>query len=423
MQPSSRTSTLPHASAAGTRRARGVSGRLRALIKTLLMALSAALLAGGLAGMATAEQASPQQLRELRDRIQSLQRTQQRDLRRQDQLSSELSERERAVSRLNREIESLERDAAEAERELARLRERQQRMAAEQATQLDWLARTVRTAYMSGREPMLKLLLSQQEPDQVARLLRYHEYFQRARHERLETLRDELRALLALTMEVADAREALQARRETVSTRRQEAEKARAERETALARLTERLGEQEQQLNRLREDEARLDKLLQDMNRALSDIPPDIGGKPFGELAGQLPWPVEGRVRVAFGARRDGGMRWNGMLLDADPGTPVRAIHPGRVVYADWLRGYGLITIIDHGRGYLSLYGHNQSLLRDVGDWVAQGDVLARAGDSGGMNTQGVYFEIRHRGQPVDPTRWCNRRVTLPPIANRETSG
>ena len=366
---------------------------------------------------AGAEQASPAQLRELRDRIQALQQTQQRDLRRRDQLADELREREIAVSRLARQGDQLRNDARQAEQRLAELREQQLRMAAEQSTQLRWLERTVRTAYMSGREPMMKLLLSQEEPDQVARLLRYHEYFQRARHTRLTELQDELKALLAVSLEVSDARDQLNRRRDAVTRQQKELEQAREERATALARLSRRVEEQTDQLSSLREDEARLDKLLQDMNRAISDIPADIGGKPFGDLAGQLPWPVEGRTRVSFGARRDGGMRWNGVLLDADSGTPVQAIHPGRVVYADWLRGYGLIIIVDHGQGYLSLYGHNQSLMRDVGDWVAQGDVLARAGDSGGMNSTGVYFEIRHKGQPVNPDRWCNRRVTLPPVA------
>ncbi|MBZ2189241.1 peptidoglycan DD-metalloendopeptidase family protein [Alcanivorax sp. JB21] len=366
---------------------------------------------------AGAEQASPAQLRELRERIQALQQTQQRDLRRRDQLANELREREIEVSRLARQGEQLRNETRQAEQRLAELREQQLRMAAEQSTQLRWLELTVRTAYMSGREPLMKLLLSQEEPDQVARLLRYHEYFQRARHTRLHELQDELKALLAVSLEVSDARDKLYQRREAVSRQQKELEKARAERATALARLNRRVDEQKGQLSSLREDEARLDKLLQDMNRAISDIPADIGGKPFGDLAGQLPWPVEGRTRVSFGARRDGGMRWNGVLLDASAGTPVQAIHPGRVVYADWLRGYGLIIIVDHGQGYLSLYGHNQSLMRDVGDWVAQGDVLARAGDSGGMNTSGVYFEIRHKGQPVNPDRWCNRRVTLPPVA------
>ncbi len=368
---------------------------------------------------ALAEQVSPAQLRALRERIQTLQDTQRKDLRQRDSLAAELRERELAIARLDQEQATLERQARDAGQELEQLRARQQRMAAEQATQLSWLARTVRATYMNGREPTLKLLLSQEQPDQVARLMRYHEYFQRARAERLDQLEKDLADLLAVSLEVSDARDRFNRRRDAVATQQTRLESARREREQALTRLNVRLNEQGQRISSLEADAERLDKLLQEMNRALADIPANPGGAPFGELAGKLPWPVQGRAKVNFGARRDGGLRWNGVLLEAATGTPVRAVHTGRVVYADWLRGYGLMLIVDHGNGFLSLYGHNQSLLRAVGDWVAQGDVLARAGNSGGAGESGLYFEIRQQGRPVNPDRWCNRRVTLPPLAER----
>ena len=133
-----------------------------------------------------------------------------------------------------------------------------------------------------------------------------------------------------------------------------------------------------------------------------------------------LPWPVPGEVLSSFNSSREGALRWEGVVLAAEEGTPVRAIHPGRVVFADWMRGYGLLTIVDHGGGYLTLYGYNQSLLRDVGEWVAVGDTLALAGQSGGNSRSALYFEIRNRGKVVNPTRWCDRRVTLPPIARND---
>jgi len=368
---------------------------------------------------ALAEQVSPAQLRALRERIQTLQDTQQKDLRQRDSLATELREHELAIARLDQAQAALERQARDAGQELEQLRTRQQRMAAEQATQLSWLARTVRATYMNGREPTLKLLLSQEQPDQVARLMRYHEYFQRARAERLDQLEKDLAELLAVSLQVSAARDRFNSRRDAVAAQQTRLESARREREQALTRLNARLDEQGQRITSLQADAERLDKLLQEMNRALADIPANPGGAPFGELAGKLPWPVQGRARVNFGARRDGGLRWNGVLLDAAAGTPVRAVHAGRVVFADWLRGYGLMLIVDHGNGFLSLYGHNQSLLRAVGDWVTQGDVLARAGNSGGAGESGLYFEIRQQGRPVNPDRWCNRRVTLPPLAER----
>ena len=156
------------------------------------------------------------------------------------------------------------------------------------------------------------------------------------------------------------------------------------------------------------------------MRRSFDDIPADLGGKRFGKLAGKLPWPLPGRITTGYNSRREGALRWQGVILGAPGGTPVRAIHSGRVVFADWLRGYGLLTIVDHGDGYLSLYGYNQALLREVGEWVAAGDSLALAGNSGGNMASGLYFEIRHRGKAVNPTRWCDRRVTLPPIAQND---
>lgn len=363
------------------------------------------------------DDASPEQLRDLRERIQRLQQALSRDLQSRDQLQAELRRTETRIGELAREGRELVSRQQETQRELGQLRERQALLASEQSIQIDWLTRTVRASYMSGREPLIKLLLNQQQPDQVARLLRYQEYFQRARHERVGEIRQDLEELLEVSLEVEATRRELEQRRSAVSAQQQRLKSARTERQQALERLTARLGEREQELESLREDEARLEQLLRDMDRALSDIPANPAGEPFGQLAGQLPWPVPGDIKVRFGSRREGDLRWNGVLLEAEAGSPVRAIHAGRVVFSDWLRGYGLMTIVDHGNRYLSLYGHNQSLLRDVGDWVATGDTVALAGDSGGQERSGIYFELRHDGKPVNPDRWCNRRVTLPPLA------
>lgn len=363
-----------------------------------------------------ADNVSPGQLRELRERIRGLEQQQQKDLRQRDRLAADLREREAAIARLDREQTTLQQRQREAAQRLDQLKTRQRSMAAEQATQVEWIARTVRLLYGHGKEPTTKLLLSQQQPDQVARLLRYHDYMQRARSERLSTLKTELEALIKVSLEVADAREQLGVREAEVSAQQRRLGEARQQRAAALTALNAQVTEQGQRLGALRADESRLDALLQQMNRVIADIPAQPSGAPFGQLAGKLPFPLEGRTRVNFGTVRSGSLRWNGMILEATPGTPVRAIHTGRVVYSDWLRGYGFMLIVDHGNGYLSLYGHNQTLLREVGDWVSAGDVLARSGDSGGAGDAGLYFEIRRQGKPVNPNGWVNRRVTLPPL-------
>jgi len=268
-----------------------------------------------------------------------------------------------------------------------------------------------------GREPLVKLLLNQQQPDQLARVLRYQEYFQKARTLRISNILATLEELRRVTEEVISAQQELAQRQQAVRQQSQELESAHLSRQQALSALQQSMGKKQQEISKLEEDAQRLDQLLKDMSQALSDIPANPMGQPFGALAGNLPWPAEGRHRVSFGRPREAGLTWNGVIIDAPEGALIRAIHPGRVVFAEWLRGYGLIIILDHGDGFLTLYGHNQSLLRDVGDWVLAGETLALAGDSGGRTSAGVYFEIRRNGSPVNPASWCSSRIRLPPLA------
>jgi len=366
---------------------------------------------------APAEEPSEQQLEALKERIEALSEAQQKEARQRDSVQSELREAETRVGELTRERRQLERDARQAESRLARLEAEQAELAEEKKVQLRWLVKTVRASYQSGREERLKLMLNQQEPDQIARLLRYQEYFQRARTDRLADLEDELVELRRVAQEVADARADLLDRRTALARSQEQLEQAARERETTLAKLERSLDQRGGDIDRLRADQQRLEKLLAEMERSMPEMAPADRGTPFAKLAGELPWPVPGEVLSSFNSSREGALRWEGVVLAAEEGTPVRAIHPGRVVFADWMRGYGLLTIVDHGGGYLTLYGYNQSLLRDVGEWVAVGDILALAGQSGGNSRSALYFEIRNRGKVVNPTRWCDRRVTLPPIA------
>lgn len=375
-----------------------------------------------LAAPLRAEEPSPEQLEALRERISELQKELDSDRRARDSLRDELRQTEKRIGELAAENRRLETRLEASRLRLARLRERQRELAEEKASQLDWLARTVRAGYMSGRQEMLKLLLNQEQPDRIARMLRYQDYFQQARGQRVKVLNRDLESLREMARKVEAARQELEQRRQAVAEQQRQLKRARSERETALANLNHSLGEDRERLASLQEDEKRLRKLLDDMSRSLRDIPSEPGGKPFAELTGELPWPVAGSRRVNFGERREAAMRWNGVVLEAASGEPVRAIHGGRVVYSDWLRGYGLLIILDHGDGFLSLYGYNQSLLRGVGEWLSTGDVLALAGNSGGRSETGLYFEIRRQGEPVNPGRWCSHRVTLPPIASKQES-
>lgn len=353
------------------------------------------------------DNASPKQLKELRHRIQRMQAQYDRDLKKRDALSHTVQQQDKRIAELTRQDQQLKIEEEAAKQKLLKVEQQQAAMAAEQSTQLNWLKKTAQALYQQGREPTLKLLLSQQEPDQVSRLLRYHDYFQQARQHRLEELKEELKALLAVAKEVRDARQHYQQQQTAVQRQQQQIQAAQQERKQALAKLNNSINDQASRLTRMRQDAERLDKLLQDMQKNIADVPANPSGAPFAQLQGKLPWPAQGKIKARYNSTREGNIRWSGVLLDVPDGTPVKAIHAGRVTYVDWVRGYGLITIVDHGNSYLSLYGHSQTLLKEVGDWVQPGEVIALAGNSGSADRSGVYLEIRKNGQPLNPSNWC----------------
>ena len=363
---------------------------------------------------------SASELDTLRQRIGQLEKALRADVSERDSAQAALREAELRLARLNRQNRALEQQRRDAAAELARLEARQARLARDRGVQLDWVSRTARAGYMNGRQELARMLLNQEQPDAVARLLRYQEYFQRARQERVSLINRDMDELLVAVAATEAARQELDERQAELEQQRIELAAAKKQRSQTLATINQRIGSGKQRLDSLRNDEKRLEKLLQDVGRSVADIPSTPSGVPFGKLANKLPWPVQRRIAARFGSPREGSVRWSGVLLDVPSGTPVRAIHPGRVVFADWLRGYGLLMIVDHGGSYLTLYGQNETLTREVGEWVATGDIIARVGDSGGSDRTGLYFEIRRAGVPVNPDKWCNSRVTLPPIASRQ---
>lgn len=359
-------------------------------------------------------------LETLRQRIAQLEKALHADVGQRDREQAALRDVELRLARLSRQHRKLEQERRDAAAELQRLEAHQAKLARERGLQLDWVRRTARAGYMNGRQELARLLLNQQQPDTVARVLRYQEYFQRARQQRVSSINRDIEALLEAVAATEAARQNLDERQAALEQQRIELGKAQRERGATLATLNQQIGSGKQRLDALRNDEKRLNKLLEDVGRSITDISSTPSGEPFGRLANKLPWPVNRRIVASFGSPREGSVRWSGVLLDVPAGTPVRAIHPGRVVFADWLRGYGLLMIVDHGGSYMTLYGQNETLNREVGEWVSTGDVIARVGDSGGGSRTGLYFEIRRAGVPVDPDKWCNSRVTLPPVASRQ---
>ncbi len=355
--------------------------------------------------------ASAQRLAELRRRISELAARLRADLSARDRVSAELREVERRSGALEAEIRALDERLGEGERRLATLRARREAARRDLAALLDALARQLRTGYAIGRRDELKLLLNLERPATLSRVLAYHGYFARARARRIAALRVAIGEMRELADSIARANAALAALRADKDRARARLAGERERRAGLLARIEGTIADRSRRLERLQADEKRLTELLASLARELADIPLEVDrAARFAARKGRLPWPVAGRLRRAFGTPRPGGtLTWKGVLVAAPRGAPVRAIHRGRVAYADWLRGYGLLLIIDHGEGFMTLYGHNQSLFKEAGDWVEDGELIATVGDSGGISEPGLYFEIRRRGRPINPRRWLAR--------------
>ena len=331
------------------------------------------------------------------------------------QVSRDAAEKDR----LTRDLKSAELSAGEARERLERLRhERADRSArraslgkemAEERHQLgserSALAGQIRAAYLIGREEPLKLLLNQRDPAQAGRMFAYYSYFGRARAVQIERIKAHVAAIGTLDAALVDEENRLAALEAQQRTEVAKLDSSRVERGRVLATLKSEASSRAAALERLRRQQASLEKLLRELRRAIERFPTESKDA-FAAIRGKLAWPLAGKLVARFGETRSGAIKWDGVMLDAERGTAVHAIYHGRVVYADWLAGLGLLVIVDHGDGYLSLYAHNDSLLKRVGERVTAGDAVATAGDSGGRARTGLYFEIRKNGKPIDPKPW-----------------
>ena len=343
------------------------------------------------------------ELRALRERIDRISEQVSRDALERDRLSGNLRAAELslgqardALGRANREYA----DRSARRSALAQIRaQQQQSLAKERAV----LAGQLRVAYMIGQQEPLKLLLNQQDPLHSSRLFAYYGYFGRARADQIAQIQAQVQHLDALDTELAQQQTELANLKAAQQLQLQQLEHARNERQQVLASLTAAAHTREQSLARLKSQQAGLEGLLKELNRSLKTAPPPDNATAFGRSRGELPWPVAGQVTAKYGDNRASGVKWEGVVIATERDAPVKAVAAGRVVYADWLPGLGLLAIIDHGEGYMSLYGHNDRLLKAVGEPVAAGEAIAEAGDTGGRAAPELYFEIRRDGKPVNP--------------------
>jgi murein hydrolase activator len=350
------------------------------------------------------------QLEALKSRIATIEREQRRDAERRDSESRALREAETAVARQARELEQTRRERASVLSRRDALAAQRTDVAAGLEADTAALVAELRAAWKAGDEPRLKLMLSQRDPVSFGRMLAWYGYMARARSARMASLRERLSGLAELgrQLEAEDVRLTAAEKRQAQAV--EALESARKSRAGAVAALESNLARRDQEAERLRQEAAGLEKLIEELRAAVADSPiPDA--TPFVAQLGRLAWPVQGSVLRDFGDRRGGGPKSNGVLIAAERGAEIKAVWHGRVAYADWLPGLGLLLILEHGDGYLSLYGHNEVLFSAVGDWVSAGEVLGRAGDSGGRDRSGLYFEIRNGSKPENPNRWFSGRL------------
>lgn len=396
--------------------------------------LLAGLLAVTMLGAHAAPRPAPkEQLDQLRERLEALEKEIAGAEESRSEAADQLRDSERAISQASRKLRELGAQRANAKMTLADLAEQARRAEAGIALQQDAIARALHHRYLHGEVEPLRLLLAHEDPNQIARDLHYLTYVSRARLQLIGELKASLEALAQVTDATRAKSDELKAIERSQSHERRILEREKASRQQVLASVSEQIARQRRELATLKRDEERLTRLVERLAKELArakppksrkapkpkaptlsnqSVPgPEDGEGDFRKLKGRLRLPVAGELSSRFGSpRNERGISSKGIFIRTRAGQEVRAVADGSVVFSDWLRGFGNLLIIDHGDGYMSLYGNNETLFRRTGDAVRGGDAVAAAGATGGNEETGLYFELRFQGKPFDPLSWSNLR-------------
>lgn len=355
-----------------------------------------------------AERARTQeQLSALQADIEKRRTSVQRRQRRLSGVQQQLKDIERQIAEHSQTIERISRELTQNEQRITELETEQSRLQDLLAKQAQLLEDQIESAYRAGGHDFIQMLLNQQEPARIERVLTYYRYFNDARMAQIAELEETEQELLSTERDLAAQRNELEQRIAAQQRQRDELEASQGEQQQIADQLAREQQDDERRLTSMLQSEQELTELLAALETALAQQNIQLAG--LRNLRGQLQWPSEGSLRNSFGQQRSGQVTWKGVVINVQAEQPVQAIADGRVLFADWLRGFGLVMVIDHGEGYMSLYGYNQSLAREVGEAVRRGDTIALTGQSGGQSRPGLYFEIRHQGNPVDPVVYIRR--------------
>ncbi len=345
-----------------------------------------------------------EKLNEIQQAIAEKQATIDQGNKTRQQLMAQLKQDDLAIATSAKQIAQTTQQIKETNQKIQQLNTQQQQLEQAIAQQQTALAEQLRTAYSNGQHDYLKLLLNQQKPSDVQRALEYYRYLTQARLKAIDALEQNIAELTTVKTELVAKQQQLTQLKQQQTTQQQQLASQKSKREQTLKQLNKQLQSEQQQLAQLKAQEQNLVAALKALAAAAQA---DINLTGLKHLKRKLSWPVKGRIIKRFGTQKQGYLRWKGVLIAAPVGREVKAIHNGQVLFADWLNGYGLVTVIDHGDGYMSLYGHNQALLKNVGDRVETGEPIALVGQSGGQTTPGLYFEIRYKGKAMNPRFWC----------------
>jgi len=343
-------------------------------------------------------------MNEVRNKLESKQAEKSSATKALKDIEVRIGERAYVLRKINRHLRK-------QKRELKKLKKQQLKTNNKLSSQRNILGEQIRSAYMIGQQEYLKLLLNQEDPAAMGRTLTYYDYFHKARTHHIDEAITTIAELKKLSLQVKSKTKELKVSRQQQREAKQKLEDDFIDRASIIKALDKDIASQGSYLQKLLADEQQLQQLLNEIRNIMPSTLTEVDKREtFSKRRGRLKWPVQGKVRKLFGtARQAKNLKWNGVLIPSAEGKDVKAISHGRVAYADWLRGYGMLVIIDHGDGYMTLYGYNQALYKETGDWVEEGEVISTVGRSGGQEKSGLYFEVRVKGQPSNPVKWCRR--------------
>ncbi|MCE9784775.1 murein hydrolase activator EnvC family protein [Shewanella algae] len=317
-----------------------------------------------------------------------------------------LKKDEQAIADAARKVNQTENALSDAEKRLSELKQRAAQLDKLKESQQQTLAKQLTSAYLAGNHDYSKMLLNQQDPATIERMLAYYDFLNKARMQAIEQLKQTRQELSAVQQSEQQERNRLNKLVLDQKAQSKRLNQEQNQRQQTLKELQRTISSKASELEQLQIEEASLKRVVEQALAAMRDSPSMDG---LAKSRGSLNWPTKGRIKNSFGSQRSGNVRWKGVMLSAPEGQSISAVAAGKVIYADWLRGFGMVLVVDHGKGFMSLYGHAQALLKDAGDTVKAGEAVALVGRSGGQTEPGLYFEIRHKGQAVDPANYCRR--------------